>query len=91
MQIVSAADMKANLSASIKSSAEELVVITRNCRPVVVRLPIHDDALKRLALTHSRCVPTVPREVCAQRRVAGGISHDELWRDSADASHADNP
>jgi antitoxin (DNA-binding transcriptional repressor) of toxin-antitoxin stability system len=90
MQIVSAADTKASLSAFIKSSAEELVVITRNGQSVAAWLPI-DDALKRLALASSRRFQAVPREVCAQRRVAGGISHDELWRDSADASHADNP
>ena len=50
MKIASVADVKANLSAYIKASTDELVVITKNGKPVAVLLPMEeDDELERLA------------------------------------------
>jgi prevent-host-death family protein len=46
--------VKANLSAYVKAAEEELVVITRTGKPVVVLLPMEDDEeLERLALAYS--------------------------------------
>ena len=43
MKIASIADVKAHLSAYVKASEEELVVITKNGKPVAVLLPMDDD------------------------------------------------
>ena len=43
MKIASVATVKANLSAYIKASEDELVVITKNGKPVAVLLPMEDD------------------------------------------------
>ena len=55
MKIASVATVKANLSAYIKASEDELIVITKNGKPVAVLLPMEDDdELERLALAYSR-------------------------------------
>ena len=55
MKIASVADVKANLSAYIKASTDELVIITKNGKPVAVLLPMEDDdELERLVLAYSR-------------------------------------
>lgn len=51
MKIASIADVKANLSAYVHASSEELVVITRNGKPAAVLLPVNDATeVERLAL-----------------------------------------
>jgi prevent-host-death family protein len=89
MKIASVADVKANLSAYIKASQDELVVITKNGKPVAVLLPMEDDAeLERLALAYSRRFQTILHEAREQIRVGGGIPHDEFWREvEAETAH----
>lgn len=76
------ADVKANLSAYIKASEDELVVITKNGKPVAVLLPIEDDdELERLALAYSRRFQAILQQARDQLRNTGGIPHDEFWRE----------
>jgi prevent-host-death family protein len=82
MKIASVADVKAHLSAYIKSSADELVVITKNGKPVAVLLPMEDaDELERLALAYSRRFQAILHEAREQIRAGGGIAHDDFWRE----------
>lgn len=82
MKIASVAEVKANLSAYINASEEELVVITRNGKPVAVLLPIDDDdELERLALAYSRRFQSILREAREQIAATGGIPHDDFWRE----------
>ncbi len=82
MKIASVADVKAHLSAYIKASEDELVVITKNGKPVAVLLPMEDDdELERLALAYSRRFQAILHEARDQIRVSGGIPHDDYWRE----------
>ena len=82
MKIASVADVKAHLSAYIKASEDELVVITKNGKPVAVLLPMEDaDELERLTLAYSRRFQTILHEAREQIRATGGIPHDDFWRE----------
>ena len=82
MKIASVADVKANLSAYIKASEDELVVITKNGKPVAVLLPMEDDdELERLALAYSRRFQAILHEAREQIQATGGIPHDDFWRE----------
>jgi prevent-host-death family protein len=92
MKIASVADVKANLSAYIKASEDELVVITKNGKPVAVLLPMEDDdELERLALAYSRRFQTILREAREQIRTTGGIAHDDFWREVDAESGRETP
>jgi prevent-host-death family protein len=85
MKIASVADVKANLSAYIKASTDELVVITKNGKPVAVLLPIEDDnELERLALAYSRRFQAILHEAREQFQITDGILHDDFWREMED-------
>ena len=85
MKIASVADVKAHLSAYIKASADELVVITKNGKPVAVLLPMEDDdELERLTLAYSRRFQAILHESRAQIQATGGIPHDDFWREVDD-------
>jgi prevent-host-death family protein len=87
MKIASVADVKANLSAYIKASEDELVVITKNGKPVAVLLPMEDnDELERLAVAYSRRFQDILREAREQIQTTGGITHDDFWRE-VEAEH----
>ena len=82
MRIASIADVKANLSAFVKASAEELVVITRHGKPAAVLLAMEDeDELERLVMAYSRRLQALLEEARAQIREGHGIPHDVFWRD----------
>ena len=92
MKIASVADVKANLSAFIKASEGELVVITRHGKPVAVLLPLEDeDELERLAMAYSQRFQAILHEARAQIRATGGIPHDEFWRAVAADSDQQTP
>jgi prevent-host-death family protein len=92
MKIASVADVKANLSAYIKASTDELVVITKNGKPVAVLLPMDDaDELERLALANSRRFQTILQEAREQIRATGGIPHDDFWREVEAESTRETP
>jgi prevent-host-death family protein len=81
MKIASLAEVKANLSAYVKAAEEELVVITRNGKPVVVLLPMEDDEeLERLALAYSKRFQAILTEARHHIATSGGIPHAVFWR-----------
>jgi prevent-host-death family protein len=82
MKIASIAEVKAHLSAYVKASEEELVVITRNGRPVAVLLAMeNDEELERLALAYSKRLQAILSEARHQITTTGGISHADFWRE----------
>ncbi|MBI2875535.1 MAG: type II toxin-antitoxin system Phd/YefM family antitoxin [Candidatus Tectomicrobia bacterium] len=87
MKIASIAEVKANLSAYIKASEEELVVITKNGKPVAALVPMEDnDELERLALAYSKRFQAILAEARAQIQATGGIRHDDFWREFEDSA-----
>src|SRR5215208_5344809 len=79
MKIASVADVKAHLSAYIKASEGELVVITKNGKPVAVLLPMEDDEeLEWLALAYSQRFQTILREAREQFQAGAGVSHADF-------------
>jgi prevent-host-death family protein len=81
MKIASIADVKANLSAYVKASEEELVVITKNGKPVAVLLPMEDDAeLERLTLAYSKRLQTILADARQEVQRGAGIAHDDFWK-----------
>jgi prevent-host-death family protein len=82
MKIASIAEVKANLSAYVKASEAELVVITRNGKPIAVLLPMEDDEeLERLALAYSKRFQAILTEGRHQITTTGGISHADFWHE----------
>lgn len=80
MRIASVADVKAKLSAYLKASEEELVVITRNGKAIAVILPIEDDAeLERLVLSYSKQFQAILHQAKQEIAEGKGIPHDAFW------------
>ena len=80
MKIGSVADVKARFSSYLKASEAELVVITRNGKPVAVLLPVEDEEeLERLVLAYSRRFQTLLAEARGQIRTTGGVPHATFW------------
>lgn len=80
MRIASVADVKAKLSAYLKASEEELVVITRNGKAIAVILPIEDDAeLERLVLSYSKQFQAIVQQAKQEIAAGNGIPHDAFW------------
>ena len=81
MKIASVADVKAKLSAYLKASEDELVVITRNGKAIAVLLPVEDDAeLERLVLAYSKQFQGVLQAARAEIADGKGISHKDFWK-----------
>jgi prevent-host-death family protein len=85
MKIASIAEVKAKLSAYLKASEEELVVITRNGRAIGVLLPIEDDEeLERLVLAYSKQFRTMLDLARTEIAEHKGVTHDEFWNSMSD-------
>jgi prevent-host-death family protein len=89
MKIATVADVKAKLSAYLKASEEELVVITRNGKAIAVILPVDDDAeLERLVLAYSKQFQGVLQNARKEIADGKGISHEDFWKSVDDEAAA---
>jgi prevent-host-death family protein len=82
MKIAPVAELKAQFSAYLRSSAEGPVVVTRHGKPVAVLLSIEDEEeLERLVLAYTPKFQGILEAAREQIRETGGIGHDELWQE----------
>lgn len=82
MKIASVADIKARLSAYLKASEEELVVITRNGKAIAAIVPVDDDEeLERLILAYSKQFQNVLARARTAISEGKGIDHNTFWND----------
>jgi prevent-host-death family protein len=82
MKIAPVAELKAQLSAYLKSSAEGPIVVTRHGKPVAVLLSIEDeDELERLVLAYTPKFRAILEAAREQIRETGGIEHEEFWQE----------
>jgi prevent-host-death family protein len=82
MKVASVADVKANLSAFVKESADGPVVVTRNGKAVAVLVAVtDDDELERLILAHSPKFQALLDKSRRQIEETGGIPHAQFWRE----------
>jgi len=80
MKIASVAEIKANLNAYVRASAESPVIVTRNGKPVAVLIsPSDDEELERLVLGYSPKFPQILKDSKRQIDKGHGIPHDEFW------------
>ena len=82
MTRASVTDVGAHLSAYVKKSQKEPVVVTRQGKPVAVLLPVADeDELERLVLANSPKFQAILEKSRRQIAETGGIPHDQFWRE----------
>ena len=82
MKIAPVAELKAQFSAYLKSSAEGPIVVTRHGKPVAVLLSIEDeDELERLVLAYTPKFQGILEAAREQIRETGGIRHEEFWQE----------
>ena len=82
MKIAPVAEIKAQFSAYLRSSAEGPVVVTRHGKPVAVLLSIDDEEeLERLVLAYTPRFQGILQAAREQIRETGGIAHDEFWQE----------
>ena len=82
MKIAPVAELKAQFSAYLKSSAEGPIVVTRHGKPVAVLLSIEDeDELERLVLAYTPKFQGILEAAREQIRATGGIEHEEFWQE----------
>jgi prevent-host-death family protein len=82
MKIAPVAEVKAHFSAYLRSSADGLVVVTRNGKPAAVLLGITDgEEIERLSLAYSPRFRRVLEESRAQVAAGKGVPHEEFWSD----------
>ena len=80
MKTASVAEIKANLSAYVRASAESPVVVTRNGKPVAVLIsPSDNDELERLVLGYSSKFRSILKRSKRQIEKGRGIPHDQFW------------
>jgi len=76
------AEVKAQFSAYLKAAEEGPVIVTRYGKAVAVLLSVEDDdELERLVLGYTPRFQGILEAGRQQLREAGGIRHDEFWRD----------
>ena len=79
MKIAPVADVKAQFSSYLRSSAEGPVVVTRHGKPVAVLLSVEDEEeLERLVLAYTPKFQAILDTAREQIRVTGGIGHEEF-------------
>lgn len=91
MKIASVADVKAHLSAYLRSAASGPVVVTRSGKPVGVLLGVDDEEeLERLVLAYSPRLRAILD--AARKRIRSGafIRHEDLWQE-LDGPNASKP
>ena len=82
MKIAPVAELKAQFSAYLRSSAEGPVVVTRHGKPVAVLLSIDDEQeLERLVLAYTPRFQGILEAAREQIRESGGIAHEEFWQE----------
>ena len=82
MKIAPVAELKAQFSAYLKSSAEGPIVVTRHGKPVAVLLSIDDeDELERLVLAYTPKFRGILEAAREQIRETGGLRHEEFWQE----------
>jgi prevent-host-death family protein len=82
MKIAPVAELKAQFSAYLKSSAEGPIVVTRHGKPVAVLLSIEDeDELERLVLAYTPKFQGILEAAREQIRETGGVRHEEFWQE----------
>jgi prevent-host-death family protein len=82
MKIAPVAELKAQLSAYLRSSTEGPVVVTRHGKPVAVLLSIEDEEeLERLVLAYTPKFQGILEAAREQIRETGGIGHEEFWQE----------
>ena len=82
MKIAPVAELKAQFSAYLKSSAEGPIVVTRHGKPVAVLLSIEDeDELERLVLAYTPKFQGILEAARQQVRETGGVRHEEFWQE----------
>ncbi len=82
---LSTADVKAKLSAYLKASEDELVVITRNGKAIAVILRIEDDEeLERLVVAYSRQFQAILQTARQEIAAGAGMPHNDFWEDMED-------
>ena len=82
MKIAPVAELKAQFSAYLKSSAEGPIVVTRHGKPVAVLLSIEDEAeLERLVLAYTPKFQGILEAAREQIRETGGVRHEEFWQE----------
>ena len=82
MKIAPVAELKAQFSAYLKSSAEGPIVVTRHGKPIAVLLSIEDeDELERLVLAYTPKFRAILEAAREQIRETGGIEHEEFWQE----------
>jgi len=82
MKIAPVAELKAQFSAYLKSSAEGPIVVTRHGKPVAVLLSIEDeDELERLVLAYTPKFQGILEAARDQIRETGGVRHEEFWQE----------
>jgi prevent-host-death family protein len=82
MKIAPVADVKAHLSAYLRSSTEGPIVVTRKGKSVAVILAVEDDEeVERLLLAYSPKFQRILRTARQQIEATGGLSHEKFWKD----------
>ena len=82
MKIAPVAEVKAQFSAYLRSSAEGPVVVTRHGKPVAVLLSIDDEEeLERLVLAYTPKFQGILEAAREQIRETGGVPHEEFWQE----------
>ena len=80
MKIASVAEVKSQLSAFLKASAEGPVVVTRNGRPVAVIVGVQDeDEIERLLMAYSPRLRAILDRSRQQFRDGKWLSEKEFW------------